>query len=258
MPSRRSQSLDKEKHRCRVCGSYGNTKHNTRCTFCGSDLSGEQGEIPRRWIVDRYVGESDGTVHLSHSASLPISTRLPIGRPIPRKTVIDCPACGSPSLWFNFEEGLFECLNLGCGRFGASLVGIIGYDNFLEVNMRGSSKIRRLFTPDYDPDKQLIGECRAEDIKDLLSKIRVLKFSNSGVTDRRVVLDKAEQRNSTRVAASMVINYWIMKSVPFEIVDKIESVRAYRIRQNKTNEVVFEYKLRDAMDDSFLEMLSKT
>ena len=181
-----------------------------------------------------------------------------MAKPIPRKTVIDCPACGSPSLWFNFEVGLFECLNLRCGRSGASLVGIIGYDNFLEVNMRGSSKIRRLFTPDYDPDKQLIGECRAEDIKDLLSKIRVLKFSNSGVTDRRVVLDKGEQRNSTRVAASMVINYWIMKSVPFEIVDKIESVRAYTVRQNKTNEVVFEYKLLDAMDDSFLEMLSKT
>ena len=245
-------------NRCRNCGSYGISKYQNSCPFCGYDLAGKPDEIPRRWIVDRYVGESDGTVHLSHSASLPISSRLPIGKPVGvrKKTIVDCPACGSPSLWFN-SNGLFECLNLRCGRFGASLVGVIGYDNFLEVNMRGPDKIRRLLSPDYDPDKQLIGECGAEDIKDLLAKIRVLKFSNSGVTDRRVVLDKAEQRNSTRLAASMVINYWIMKSVPFEIVDKIDSVRAYRIRQNKANEVVFEYKLLDAMDESFLDLLNK-
>ncbi len=244
--------------RCRRCGTYGVTKYHTHCPFCGYDLAGEPDEIPRRWIVDRYVGESDGTLHLSHSASLPISSRLPIGKPVEvkKKTIVDCPACGSPSLWFN-ADGLFECFNVRCGRFGVSLVGMIGYDNFLEVSMRASAKIRRLLSPDYDPDKELIGECGAEDIKDLLSKIRVLKFSNSGVTDRRVVLDKAEQRNSTRVAASMVINYWIMKSVPFEIVDKIDSVRAYRVRQSKANEVVFEYKLLDAMDESFLDLLNK-
>jgi hypothetical protein len=86
----------------------------------------------------------------------------------------------------------------------------------------------------------------------------VLKFSNADVTDKRVVLDKADQSNSSKVAASMVINYWITKGVSFDIIDKIESVKAYKIRRNKANEVVFEYKLINPMDDSFIEMLNKT
>jgi len=54
----------------------------------------------------------------------------------------------------------------------------------------------------------------------------------------------------------MVINYWITKGVSFDIIDKIESVRAYKIRRNKVNEVMFEYKLIDPMDDSFIKLLS--
>lgn len=54
----------------------------------------------------------------------------------------------------------------------------------------------------------------------------------------------------------MVINYWITKGVSFDIIDKIESVRAYKIRRNKVNEVMFEYKLIDPMDDSFIKMLN--
>ena len=103
-----------------------------------------------------------------------------------------------------------------------------------------------------------MGECKTEDLKGLLSKIRVLKFSSTGVTDKRVVLDKSEQNVSSKAVASMVINYWITKGVSFDIIDKIESVRAYKIRRNKANEVVFEYKLVNPMDDSFIELLNKT
>jgi len=56
----------------------------------------------------------------------------------------------------------------------------------------------------------------------------------------------------------MVINYWITKGVSFDIIDMIESVRAYKIRRNKANEVVFEYKLIDPMDDSFIDFLNKS
>lgn len=245
-------------NRCFICGNYGITKYHTHCPFCGCDLSGKSDEIPKRWIVDKYVGESDGTIHLSHYASLPISERVAIGKPVKKSVTIDCPVCGSSSLMFNFKNGLFECLNRNCRRYGATLVGMIGYDSFMEVKMKLSNKVIKLISPDYDPDKKLIGECKTEDIKDLLSSIRVLKFSNTGVTDKRVVLDKRDESNSSKVTASMVINYWIMKGVPFDIVDKIESVRAYKIRRNKANEVVFEYKLVNPMDDSFIDLLNKT
>lgn len=244
--------------RCPNCGNYGITKYVTHCPFCGYDLCGKPDDIPRRWIVDRYVGESDGTTHVSHYASVPISERRAIGKPVKKVVTIDCPVCGSSSLMFNFENGVFECVNLNCKRFGATLVGMIGYDDFMEVKMKLLDKVIRLIFPNYDPDKKLIGECKTEDIKELLSKIRVLKFSNTGVTDKRVVLDKADQSNSSKVTASMVINYWIMKGVPFDITDKIQSVRAYKIRRNKANEVVFEYKLVDPMDDSFINLLNKT
>lgn len=244
--------------RCGICGNYGITKYHTHCPFCGHDLSNKSDEIPRRWMVDRYVGESDGTIHVSHYASVPISERIAIGKPVRKAVTIDCPVCGSSSLMFNFKDGLFECLNPSCKRFGATLVGMIGYDNFVEVKMKLLDKVIKLISPDYDPDKKLLGECKTEDIKDLLSKIRVLKFSNTGVTDRRVVLDKADQSNSSKVAASMLINYWITKGVPFDIIDKIESVKAYKIRRNKANEVVFEYKLINPMDDSFIDLLNKT
>ena len=244
-------------NRCPICGNYGITKYHTHCPFCGCDLSGKLDEIPSRWIVDKYVGESDGTIHLSHYASLPISERVAIGKPVKKSVTIDCSACGSSSLTFNFKNGLFECLNRNCRRYGATLVGMIGYDNFMEVKMKLSDKVIKLISPDYDPDKKLIGECKTEHIKDLLSSIRVLKFSNTGVTDKRVVLDKRDESNSSKVTASMVMNYWIMKGVPFNIVDKIESVRAYKIRRNKANEVVFEYKLVNPMDDSFIDLLNK-
>jgi len=159
---------------------------------------------------------------------------------------------------FNYNVGLFECLNLKCRRFGATLVGMVGYDNFVEVNMKLIDKVIKLVLPDYDPEKKLLGECKAEDLKGLISKIRVLKFSNTGVTDKRVVLDKSEQNMSSKVVASMVINYWITKGISFDIIDKIESVRAYKIRRNKAKEVVFEYKLVNPMDDSFIDLLNKS
>ena len=43
----------------------------------------------------------------------------------------------------------------------------------------------------------------------------------------------------------------------FDIIDKLESVKAYKIKQNQFNEVVFEYRLTDPMDDSFIELLNK-
>jgi endogenous inhibitor of DNA gyrase (YacG/DUF329 family) len=246
------------KNRCPNCGNYGISKYVAYCPFCGYDLCGKPDDIPRRWIVDRYVGESDGTTHESHYASVSISERRAIGKPVKKVVTVDCPVCGSSSLMFNFSNGLFECVNLKCKRFGATLVGMIGYDNFVEVKMKFSDRLIKLISLDYDPDKKLIGECKTEDIKDLLSNIRVLKFSNTGVTDKRVVLDKPDQSNSSKVVASMVINYWITKGVPFDIASKIESVRAYKIRRNKANEVVFEYKLVDPMDDSFIDLLNKT
>ena len=243
--------------RCPNCRNYGISKHISHCPFCGYDLCGKPDRIPRRWMVDRYVGESDGTIHLSHCASSPISERIAIGKPVKKAVTIDCPVCGSSSLMFNFRNGLFECLNLSCKRFGATLVGMVGYDDFMEVKMKFSDKVTKLISPNYDPDKKLIGECTTEDIKGLLSIIRVLKFSNTGVTDKRVVLDKLDQSNSAKVTASIVINYWITKGVPFDIVDKIQSVKAYKIRRNRANEVIFEYELVNPMDDSFIDLLNK-
>lgn len=245
-------------NRCPNCGNYGITKYHTHCPFCGYDLSGKSDEIPRRWIVDKYVGESDGTIHLSHYAETPISERAAIKKHARKIVTIYCPVCGSSSLMFNYDTGLFECLNLKCKRFGATLIGMIGYDDFVEVKMKLLDKVIRLVFPDYDPDKKMLGECKSEDIKDLLPKIRVLKFSNTGVTDKRVVLDKSEQNVSSKAVASMVINYWITRGVSFDIIDKIESVRAYKIRRNKAKEVVFEYKLVNPMDDSFIDLLNKT
>lgn len=245
-------------NRCRICGNYGNTKYHTHCTFCGFDLASKGEPVPRRWIVDRYVGESDGTAHLSHYASAPISERIAIGDPVKRAVTIACPICGSRSLMFNFRTGLFECLNAECRRSGATLVGMIGYDDFMEVRMKLHDRIARLVSPSYDPDRKLIGECRSEDIRELLPKIRVLKFSNTGVTDKRVVLDSADKSNRAKVAASAVINYWIMKDVSFDIIDKMESVRVYKLRSNKGGEVVFEYRLGNPMDDSFLDLLNKS
>lgn len=245
-------------NRCPICGNYGITKYHTHCPFCGYDLSGKPRDIPSRWIVDRCIGESDGTIRVSYYPSAPISERTATGRPVKKVITVDCPICGSLSLMFNSHNGLFECLNPSCKRFGATIVGMIGYDNFVEVNMKPLDKMMQLISPDYDPDKRLLGECRAEDIKDLLPNIRVLKFSSTGVTDRRVVLDKGDKRNSSKVAASMVINYWIVKGVSFDIIKKIESIRVYKIRRNKVGEVVFEYKLADPMDDSFIDLLSKT
>ncbi len=242
--------------RCPNCGNYGITKYHTHCPFCGYDLCGKPDEIPRRWAVNKYVGESNGMIHLSHYTSVPISERIAIKKPARETVTIYCPACGASSLTFNYNIGLFECLNLKCGRFGATLVGMIGYDDFVEVKMKLLDKVIRLVFPDYDPDKKILGECKSEDIKDLLPKIRVLKFSNTGVTDKRVVLDKSNQNVSSKVVASMVINYWITKGVSFDIIDKIESVRAYKIRRNKAKEVVFEYKLVNPMDDSFIKMLN--
>ncbi len=243
-------------NRCSNCGNYGITKYHTHCPFCGYDLSGKSDEIPRRWIVDRYIGESDGTIHLSHHTSVPISERIAVKKPVKETVTIYCPVCGSSSLMFNYNTGLFECLNLKCKRFAATLVGMIGYDDFVEVKMKLLDKMIKLIFPDYDPDKKLLGECKTEDIKGLLSKIRVLKFSNTGVTDKRVVLDKSDQNISSKVVASMVINFWITKGVSFDIIDKIESVRAYKIRRNKANEVVFEYQLVDPMDDSFIDLFN--
>jgi len=245
-------------NRCPNCGNYGITKYHSSCPFCGYDFSGRSDDVPRRWLVDRYIGESDGTIHLSHHTSVPISERIAIKKPVKETVTIYCPVCGSSSLMFNYNVGLFECLNLKCRRFGATLVGMVGYDNFVEVNMKLIDKVIKLVLPDYDPEKKLLGECKAEDLKGLISKIRVLKFSNTGVTDKRVVLDKSEQNMSSKVVASMVINYWITKGISFDIIDKIESVRAYKIRRNKAKEVVFEYKLVNPMDDSFIDLLNKS
>ena len=123
-------------NRCPNCGNYGISKYTDYCPFCGYDLCGKPHEIPSRWMVDRYVGESDGTIHVSHYASVPISERIAIGKPVRKAVTIDCPVCGSSSLMFNFKDGLFECLNPSCKRFGATLVGMIGYDNFVEVKMK--------------------------------------------------------------------------------------------------------------------------
>lgn len=245
-------------NRCPNCGNYGITKHHAHCPFCGYDLCGKPDEIPRRWIADRHIGESDGTIHLSHYTSVPISERIAIKKPVRKTVTIHCPVCGASSLIFNYNTGLFECLNLKCRRFGATLVGMIGYDDFVEVKMKLLDKLIRLVSPDYDPDRKIVGECESQDIRDLLPKLRVLKFSSTGVIDKRVVLDKSDQNMSSKVVASMVINYWITKGVSFDIIDKIESVRAYKIRRNKLNEVVFEYKLVDPMDDSFIDLLNKT
>jgi len=245
-------------NRCPNCGNYGITKYDTHCPFCGYDLCCKSDEIPGRWLVDKYVGESDGTVHLSHYTSVPISKRIAIGKPIMKTVTTYCPVCGSTSLMFNYDTGFFNCLNLKCRRSGATLVGMIGYDDFMEVKMKLLDRVIKLVMPDYAPDKKLLGECTTEDIRGLLPKIRVLKFSNTGVTDKRVVLDKSDQNVSSKVVASMVINYWITKGISFDIIDKLESVRAYKIRRNKTNEVVFEYKLVNPMDDSFIDLLNKT
>jgi len=245
-------------NRCPNCGNYGITKYDTHCQFCGYDLGGEFGEMPRRWKADKYVGESDGTIHLSHYASVPISERIARKKPERRTVTIYCPVCGASSLTFNYSIGLFECLNLKCKRSGATLVGMIGYDDFVEVKMKLLDKLIKLVSSDYDPDKKMLGECKAEDIRDLLPQIRVLKFSNTDVTDKRVVLDKSERNVGSKVVASMVINYWITKGVSFDIINKIESVRAYRIRRNKANEVMFEYRLIDPADDSFIHLLNKT
>lgn len=245
-------------NRCPNCGNYGITKFHTHCPFCGYDLCGKSDEVPRRWVVDKSIGESDGTIHLSHYAETPISERTAIKKRSREIVTIYCPVCGSSSLMFNYDTRLFECLNLKCKRFGATLVGMIGYDDFAEVKMKLLDKVIRLASPDYDPDKKMLGECKSEDIKDLLPKIRVLKFSNTGVTDKRVVLDKSDQNVNSKVVASMIINYWITKGISFDIIDKIESVRAYKIRRNKAKEVVFEYKLVDPMDDSFIDLLNKT
>lgn len=245
-------------NRCPNCGNYGITKFHTHCPFCGYDLCGKSDEIPRRWIVDRR----DYNKYMSSDKTFRVveeySNRIAIKKPVSQTVTIYCPVCGSSSLMFNHNTGLFECLNLKCTRLGATLVGMIGYDDFVEVKMKLLDEVIKLVIPDYDPDKKLLGECKTEDIKGLLSKIRVLKFSNTGVTDKRVVLDKSDQNISSRVVASMVINFWITKGVSFDIIDKIESVRAYKIRRNKANEVVFEYQLVDPMDDSFIDLLNKT
>ncbi|MFW6104988.1 MAG: hypothetical protein ACOC7P_00225 [Chloroflexota bacterium] len=240
-------------NRCPNCGNYAITRHHTHCPFCGYALRGESAAVP-----SGPARQSRTKTQPPHYASAgEISQESDVDKFDDEPLAIQCPSCGNSSLAFNDSTRLFECFNPKCRRFSVTLVGMLGYDDFVEVKMKWLDRVIKLFSPNYDPDKKLIGECNAQEIKDLLPNMRVLKFASTGVTDRRVVLDKSEQGVRAKVVASMVINYWIAKGVSLDIIDKIESVRAYKVRGNKANEVLFEYKLADPRDDSSINILNK-
>lgn len=242
--------------RCPNCGNYGITKYDTHCSFCGYDLGSKYVGLPERWFAKNLFDESKGVIQKSFPSERKVEVK---SREIKHKTInIYCPKCGHSSLMFNYESRLFECLNIDCNKRAYTIVGIIGYDNFVEAKMGIVDKIIKLVLPDYDPDKKMVGECKSEDIRELIPRIRVLKFSNTGVTDKRVVLERSEQSIKSKMVASMVINYLLSNGISVEIIDKMESVKAYKIKRNRNNEIVFEYKLNDPMDDSFMNLLNKT